>query len=1325
MTRIAQRGTFEKVDSLCRTFSFELEKGKPDLRDYLVQVAKDDQPTLLKNLLEYEVRNRRKAGQFPTAQEYIQLLPEFDGLIRRVFLDASSISVASLVESDVGETRIHAAPAASRLGDYRLVRELGRGGMGAVFEAVHLVRGHRVALKTLPAVSGESLHRFKREFRALSDVTHPNLVGLQTLENDGGQWFITLDLLDGCDFLSFVRPSGKLDMSRLRSALGQLAAGLMALHARGIVHRDLKPGNVMVTNQGRVVILDFGLVAEMDRTGVSTASGMIAGTPAYMAPEQAAGDKVGPLADWYAFGVMLYEALSGNRPFSGDAFRIVRDKQLMDAPALAADSSVASDFAELCMLLLARDPNARPNPLQIAGVVASAVPAMTSNALNADRLVGRESQLASLEDAMLNFRRSSTPVTVFIKGRSGEGKSSLAEAFLTPLRSDPSMVVMSGRCYDRESVPFKALDTLIDALTSHLRSLPAASAALLLPDDIGLLAEVFPVLRRCEVVAQAPRGRLDALDQQQVRQRAFAALRLLLDRIGQRTPLVWFIDDLQWGDVDSAGAMFEILRPPEAPAVLFLGGFRSDEADTSPFLNEWTSRQQQNGISFGDRTVSVGPLSLDDATQLIVNVVGQNDEIVRRRAVQFHAQAGGNPFLLVELAGCFNPDTDAFHTTDIHGVLASKLEQLPAEARPLLEAIAVSGQAIELAEVVAASNINESPEQTLTRMRNVRLLRVVGEKVDTYHDRIRYAVIDRLGADSKKAIHKRLAQVVEQMGNCLTEDEIDTLTHGKDDSPNRPALARVYDLAFHFDACGEHRRALAYSQIAASQARAQFAIDVASQQYVIAKRNALNSSQEVRFRIARGNGEALMQLGRYEEAKIELESAFSLAEQSYDLSDARGLQSELALKLGLIGQSIEFSVDALQHVGIKVPRTSFGLTRALVLESTVQALHSCFPGLIKKQKPNRSIDLANKLLGKLCYAYYCHNVLYLLWASLAGLNRAERLPPSASLAFNYVVQANDMAVLGWHSRAGRFYQAAMDLSKKLNDQWGAAHAMNHSSLGSLGAGRYEDTIVKATPGTIVFSKLGDLMETHVAHFSIGMSNYGLGQLDKALEKSKWIFESCVRHGDNVFGPMAFCLWARASRGNFPFDELVGCLGVYPGNNLASICVSMAEGYWHIHHGRTKKAVDAFEQAWQISWANSYLVTYNSWVLTDYVAALRLHSQTAKPSDQKMERFIRRRWHQIARWASYVSLVLPPERPRALRELALVYESRGQIKKAWKLAGKSCRKAQETKSEYEFAKSLLVLGLTGKKLGHPEAEDQILNAQRDIAKLEKAVDDLIQ
>ncbi len=239
----------------------------------------------MRNLIEIEVRCRRKKGELPAAAEYIAQLPDEERLIRRVFFDASSLSVSGHQNHTPDDTFLP-SPAASRLGEYRLVRELGRGGMGAVFEAIHLRHGYRVALKTLPAVSGESLHRFKREFRVLSDVTHPNLIGLRTLESDGGQWFITLDLLEGVDFLTYVRPQGRLDEARLRACFGQLVTGLMALHSRSVVHRDLKPGNVMVTNAGRVVILDFGLVAEWGQVASASTAG-IAGTPAYMAPEQA------------------------------------------------------------------------------------------------------------------------------------------------------------------------------------------------------------------------------------------------------------------------------------------------------------------------------------------------------------------------------------------------------------------------------------------------------------------------------------------------------------------------------------------------------------------------------------------------------------------------------------------------------------------------------------------------------------------------------------------------------------------------------------------------------------------------------------------------------------------------------------------------------------------------------------------------------------------------------------------------------------------------------------------------------------------------------
>jgi hypothetical protein len=653
-----------------------------------------------------EIADRIDSGESVDPESYAQQHPEHAERLRSLWPMLLAAADLGPYASTSEFSPDHASAKSGRegsdqLGDFRLIRKIGSGGMGSVFEAVHVGRGYRRALKTLPKVSGDSLHRFKREFRVLADVTHPNLVGLHTLENDGGQWFITMDLLDGCDFLSYVRPSGRMDEVRLRAGLGQLISGLMALHGRGVVHRDLKPSNVIVTKPGRVVILDFGLVVEWGHAGIDAEEGA-AGTPAYMAPEHAAGGQIGPPADWYAVGVMLFEALAGYQPFTGNSRQIISDKQRRDAPPLPDDPSIPADLADLCARLLARDPIARPDPLHIARAFAACTEEVIGPTASADRLIGRESQLAELSAALAEFRRARSPVIRFVKGRSGEGKTSLTEHFLAPLRKEGSLVVMSGRCYDRESVPFKALDTLVDALTSHLRCLSDAEAALLLPDDIDLLAEVFPVLRRCEVITKAPRRRLDALDQQQVRQRSFAALRLLLARLGERTPLIWFIDDLQWGDADSAGALFEVLRPPAAPHVLFLGSFRSDEAEASPFLTEWANQQKRHGIDLGERAVWVGPLTLEDTTRLVVNVLERDDEFVRRRAIEFHSQTGGNAFLLTELVGCFDPDADAFRATDIQGVLGQKLEQLPDEAESLLKFVSISGQPLDLDEAAEA-----------------------------------------------------------------------------------------------------------------------------------------------------------------------------------------------------------------------------------------------------------------------------------------------------------------------------------------------------------------------------------------------------------------------------------------------------------------------------------------------------------------------------------------------------------------------------------------------------------------------------------------------
>ena len=151
-------------------------------------------------------------------------------------------------------------------------------------------------------------------------------------------------------------------LDRLRDGMRQLAAGLIALHAAGKLHRDLKPSNVMVTTQGRVVILDFGVAAELDRLGRhQSESGVFLGTAAYAAPEQAAALSLSPASDWYSVGAILYQLLTGRTPFRGSLFQVLRDKQRCDPPApCLLVQGVPEDLNRLCVDLLNRDPAARP-----------------------------------------------------------------------------------------------------------------------------------------------------------------------------------------------------------------------------------------------------------------------------------------------------------------------------------------------------------------------------------------------------------------------------------------------------------------------------------------------------------------------------------------------------------------------------------------------------------------------------------------------------------------------------------------------------------------------------------------------------------------------------------------------------------------------------------------------------------------------------------------------------------------------------------------------------------------------------------------------------
>ena len=1276
------------------------------------------QPVLLRNLLAIDIRNRRAAGQQPSAEEYIRRLPQFAELIRQVFLDTLD-SHASLQPKIATLKR----PAVSRLGEYRLLGELGRGGMGIVYEAVHLQHGNHVALKTLPIVDGAALHRFKREFRSLVDVNHPNLIGLHKLEADAGQWFFTMDLVDGTTFLNYVRPGGVLDEARLRLALSQLVRGVLALHSQHIIHRDLKPSNVMVSSDGHVVVLDFGLVLDQDNAGNTQSLVNIVGTPRYMAPEQAASGQVTAASDWYAVGSMLYECLSGDPPFRGPTLQVLQDKQRLDAPPLPSDGTIPADLAELCQRLLARDARQRPDAFEIAKSITSSLqPIAEAVVQTGTQLVGREPQLAALQDAFQTVQRQRDPVTVFVSGRSGEGKSTLVEHFLAPLRKDKRLVVMSGRCYDRESVPFKALDALIDALASYLRALPGEDAALLMPDDIGVLAQVFPVLQRVEVVARAADPRLKALDEQQIRQRAFLALRSLLSRISRRLPTIWFIDDLQWGDADSAQALFEVLRPPEASSVLFVGTYRSDETEGSAFLKMWKELQAKYDVHFADRQVKVSPLTLEECTELVIGLVGKDDDAIRSRAAEFARETRGNPFLLIELIGCFDADTDSFEPLPLHEVLARKLSRLPAEAAQLLDVVSVSGQGISLEEASRTAGHVLPPIATITRMRNERLVRLVGPEecplVDTYHDRVRETVLARMDEGRCKTLHGTLAEVIEKFAGGLSALQLADLER-EGNQPNTQAVPRVFDLAYHFDAAGENGKARRYALLAAEQARRQSALEVAANNYAIAQRNAAEATPAICYRIAEGWGESLMMLGRYEDANKQVEGVIDLVDDAERKARIDGLLGEIAFKQGAISRGIAYHEQGLRRLGHWIPRTPFGLGLGILKESLIQCWHSLLPGRLYRKPFNNRLDLTVRIMNDSTPMYLFQSTLNFVWVHFAGMNRAERLPSSTRLARIYALHGTLMSMLGWKGRFFRYSNKSQALLQDSDDLLLKGICRNCDGIGLYAAAVYEEGLVRLSEAIDAYEKAGNLWELHLAHFHQGCCHFGLGDLADAVAEARWTFASSARLGDSRTLCSGY-LWARATRGNFPFEQLKSCYPCRPDDVMSTVHGIMAEGHWHRFHGRTAESLQMFEHAGELI-RKSYCVNSHMIVaLPELATALRLHAAAVESKDPQHSEQLRRRSYRLSKWAARIMRLFPAVYPMALRELSQILVVKGKSAKALKVADKSCAVAESQKAKFEHAQSLLVRGRIARQLGRAEADEQIRTAEAALDAMENSI-----
>jgi len=751
---------------------------------------------------------------------------------------------------------------------YRVVGEIGRGGMGVVYDAIDRETGERVAIKVLGG-KGDGLLRFKNEFRLASRLAHPNLVALYDLVLTDEAAYFVMEHAPGVDLRRWVRSGSRTtsgptaaDLPRLYAALTQILEALECLGAAGIVHKDLKPSNVMVSDDGQVKLLDLGLAGAHDTPDFTAA--LLAGTPAYMAPEQIDGRPIGPATDLYALGIVVYELLVGEPPFSGPS-RTVLNAQRNQYPLPPSDrvEGVPEELELWVLKLLSKQPEARFASARAARLALEEIGAPAGKqafnevgsgqyaALGDLTLVGRDSERALL-DALYDRVRDGACRMALVVGDSGIGKTALAEAVAAEAR-ESGCVVLRGACREHESVTYNAFDAVIDGAATQVERLAARGK--LTPaqladeaEDLALLARLFPVLRELHAGLPSQPAAPASMPAVSDRERAFGVVKRLVERVTRTHPLVVLLDDLHWADEDSLALLSHLLAAPSAKGLLVLATAWPQSATPNAPLERFLAHQRQSPDGLLTQ-LTLGPLGDREAAQVVEAAV--NARVPRPTVELILREAQGNPFLLTELSR-LAVDEGLLRPT-VGEVTRRRLSLLADDEKILVELAALAPAPVDAEILHAALEAFSRPlsleSAGLRRLVGLKILRESGARAqqldalhyDFYHHRIRETIRAGIPDGRRRSIHLHLADALKYL------------------RPHDPeSLVRELLLG------GNEAEAARHAEAAAEAAMSRLAHARAVELFSLALKHALGQPPSSRLRVRLG--EALEGIGRFRDA---------------------------------------------------------------------------------------------------------------------------------------------------------------------------------------------------------------------------------------------------------------------------------------------------------------------------------------------------------------------------------------------------------------------------------------------------------------------------
>jgi adenylate cyclase len=766
---------------------------------------------------------------------------------------------------------------------YRILETIGKGGMGEVCLADDLVLNRKVALKFLVSSHGDTgavPDQLLHEARAAAALDHPFICKIYEVTELEGRLCIVMEYVAGETIERRLRRGPVPVVEALRLA-EEIAEAIEAAHRRRLVHRDLKPANVIVTEDDHIKVMDFGLATRLpvpaDGSDVDVTvtvalpeSGVLRGTPAYMSPEQVRGDPVDHRSDIFAFGILLYELLSGTQPFRRAGIEATFAAILREEPAdlHRQAPSVPKALGTIVAQMLAKEVDARHQSFgqvrldlrRLSGELAATTPTDARPAIlkllpsdTHGSFVARESEQAELLRRMRQAK-DGRGALMLLGGEAGVGKSRLADEALREARR-LGFLTLVGRCGEQENA--QPLIPYIEVLEEAAQLLPAS----VFRDAIGRsapeLARLLPELHRLFGELPAPLELPPDLQQRFL----FNNIKEFLIRCSRSAPLVVFLDDLQWADESTLQLTQHLAPQLDKMPVLVLAAYRDpDPMPAAPrpvtralgqLLQRVRGETQEPPLEPSPVTrvldrliaqrlahlIQIGPLSEAKVGSLLARLGHGNPPPLLVR--KFFEATGGNPFFVEELFRYLNEEQRLFDMKSgwrrdldveqidvppaVRMVITRRLQRVSTKTHSVLTAAAVMGPHFELDLLEAIAEVDsDTLAAALEQAERADLVKGPSGRQERRwrfaHHLVRQTLISVVPPHRRERLHLRIAEAMEQLSASARTFTSDIAHHLycagalADNARTARALIAAGDVAHDIYATGEaqqhYRRAL-------------------------------------------------------------------------------------------------------------------------------------------------------------------------------------------------------------------------------------------------------------------------------------------------------------------------------------------------------------------------------------------------------------------------------------------------------------------------------------------------------------------------------------